>query len=466
MTIVLAFLNSQIVWGTATVNLPSAQSDGWPPPEKIFETQGVVVEAGMAALVDRQQQLHLFFTHAESGKSPKVIEHMSWSLETGWTSPNDIFITGEEVVAPISGVIDIHNIVHLIWYGIGGLKYSKAPASMAKLATSWSEPITIANSTYYGAAIAYDEKKDMLYVVYSDAANEGTLKIISSPAQGPQWSFPSHVLSILPGTVPSRLTMAVDNGGRIHVTWTTVQLPKGWPPIGVYYIHSLNDGGWSEPKQVDDEFHTELGVATVGETNVHLVWRSNVGRDGTYHQFSPDGGDTWLPFDRYPDGGGQSGLPSFGVDSLGRLHYVIGPGKYTFWDGQQLMPYFWVSKHLQDDGGEPERARLAITNGNRLHIFVEDQFKSIWHYMKILDAPFLEGESSRDSNSQKIQEEKKTHYQSEQKDAKRNKEEDVKHRFPINTERTRIKSTSVLLMISIVPVLLWLIMVIFLQVRR
>ncbi len=124
----------------------------------------------------------------------------------------------------------------------------------------------------------------------------------------------------------------MDGAGRLHAVWTEYQLPGGWPPTGVYYSRST-DGGvtWSAARQMAPEWHAQIGVTTVGNDAVHLVWRSTVGRDGTFHQVSLDGGDTWAAPDRNDDLGGISGLPSFAVDTAGTLHYLIGRVFYANW---------------------------------------------------------------------------------------------------------------------------------------
>lgn len=110
--------------------------------------------------------------------------------------------------------------------------------------------------------------------------------------------------------------------------------------------------------------------------------RSNIAGDGTFHQVSrADGGVTWAASDRFDDGGGMSGLPSFGLDTTGTLHYVIGPVKYASWQAGRLSDYVDVATEDVRQAAtlsSGEAAVLAITSGNRVHVFFEHDFQNVW----------------------------------------------------------------------------------------
>lgn len=371
-----------------------AQDGPWQPPTMIFASEGSLAEGSMSMVADQAGGVHLFFPHRPDEDAVIGIDYLHWDGET-WSGPYSVIVNADDSnVGHVRAVIDAQQVIHVIWGGgMNQLYYASAPAAEAASALSWSPPVSLgAAITEAGMAVAPD---DTLVVAFSNADTMGTVSVTISYDGGETWSTPTPAVLTQGGIAPDAVSVAVDDAGGLHLTWTGATLPSGEPLVGVFYARSLDSGlTWSEPLQIDDDRHGEIRAGTVGENEIHLVWRSNIGGDGTFHQWSPDGGDTWSAVNQLEDSGGMSGLPSFVVDSIGALHYVIGPGYATTFRDGSLGPYIdVVGGALRDEASQDprkspgERAVMTITSGNQLHVVFETNFNKLWHTQKQLDAP-------------------------------------------------------------------------------
>lgn len=379
-------LSSVSLVGSAMAQTPRG---GWSPPVPVARTEG---QLSLSTLVsDDRGRLHLFYTDRPGENLPGAINYMRWD-DSGWSQPLDVIID-PETDGPNGprAAIDNQKNVYVIWGGANrSLRYASAPLAEAGSASAWSTPKTLAQSLPASHDIIATSD-GALHIAYSSSSEQNTASMITSTDLGQTWSAPAIIAEMASGVNASDVRLAMDGAGRFHAVWTEYQLPDGWPPTGVYYSRST-DGGvtWSAARQVAPEWHAQIGVTTVGNDAVHLAWRSTAGGDGTFHQVSLDGGDTWAAPDRNDDSGGLSGLPSFAVDTAGTLHYLIGRVFYANWAKGSVSPY-------QDVATEPVRAQatksngeqgiLAMTSGNRLHVIFELDFTSVWYTSKLLDVP-------------------------------------------------------------------------------
>lgn len=379
-------LSSVSLVGSAMAQTPGG---GWSPPVPIARTEG---QLALSTLVsDGAGRLHLFYTDRPSENLPGAINYMRWD-DSGWSRPLDVIV--DPGTADPNGprvAIDSQQNVHVIWGGAShSLRYASAPLAEAGSARAWSTPETLVQSLPASHDIIATSD-GALHVAYSSSSEQNTVSMITSTDLGQTWGAPATIAEIATSVNASDVRLAMDGAGRFHAVWTEYQLPSGWPPTGVYYSRST-DGGvtWSAARQVAPEGHAQIGVTTVGNDAVHLVWRSTIGGDGTFHQVSLDGGDTWAAPDRNDDSGGLSGLPSFAVDTAGTLHYLIGPVFYANWAAGSVSPYQDVATEpvrTQATKSNGEQGILAITSGNRLHVIFELDFTSAWYTSKLLDVP-------------------------------------------------------------------------------
>lgn len=370
-----------------------ASGTGWSPPVMIIETDGDLANTAMALVSDNSGRLHLLFPHRPGGTNSTGIDYMVW--EAGeWSEPVNVFIgPGESTVQNVRAVVDSNRMVHAVWRGANnGLYFSSAPTQRADTVHAWLTPLMLGESlpTEAGIAVAPD---GAVWVAYADATQADTITLVELTVQGDAQSRAEHSVHAGVNIYPGEVSIAIDSLGRMHLTWTTLQIPESWPPTGVYYARSLDHGVTWETRIVAEGDYGQAGLAVPTSDEVQLFWSSTVGGDGTYHQWSPDGGQTWSAPERFMEQGGFSGLPTFGVDSAGNTHYLRGSGVYAVWDGRSLSPHQPITTDdvcLLGQISCGERAQLALTAGNRLHAVFETDFDRLWYTSKVLEVPELD----------------------------------------------------------------------------
>ena len=395
----LLLLMSLLSWGIAS-SVQAQTPEGittqrWSRPTSLFQTNGELANGGMAMEGDSVGHVHILFTHTPNSNSTMGIDHLFWDGQI-WSEPSNILIDPENgnLLSP-QLIIDESDQLHLLTIGHNNaLYYSHAFASSAHSAQAWSPPLIIGRAIGV-SAITYDAA-GRIYIIFSnaDSSIEGQILLISSSDKGQTWSNPVTIATTPKGTVASDLQLVSDKTERLHISWTVYSLREGNRTLSSFYSHSQKPDftAWIKPYQFAKERHGQSGLAVVDE-DVHLVWRSNIGGDGTFHQWSQDGGQTWEKADWYDDKGGFSGPPFFAIDSRNQLHYTIGPAYYTYWSGGRLSFYEdLATSSIRETAeiSEGEGAVLTITDGNTLHAIFHTDFKDIWYTQKQLSVPKLE----------------------------------------------------------------------------
>lgn len=367
--------------------LPShAQNvSNWLEPVLIFGEQGYVKPGSAGALdslslvSDRSDYLHLFFSYYPTDEKLSQMRHMQLD-DRGWSMSQTIFDFGDSI-GQIESVCTDDNMLHVIWHEGPKLLYSRVDADNVGLPSSWSKPLQIASSLR-GSSIATDGKTLTIgYAVVNQA--DGSVYMQVSTDGGDNWSEPRLIATSAISHALDDVRVAMDVSHRIHSAWSEYSLPKGWPPTGVYYASSTDLGlTWRPPSLIASGRYAQIGVGTVAHDEVHLLWQSTIGGDGTYHQVALDGGQTWRQPDRNDDRGGLSGPPHFVADAASRMHMITGDGHYAYWSNNQFSGFIDLvpaSVRQLSDLSPGERAILAITRGNQLHVVFEVGFRGIWY---------------------------------------------------------------------------------------
>lgn len=360
---------------------------GWSRPELIAQTEGDLASSMIAVFSDQSGQLHVLYPERPNEDTPIALSYVAWT-GTHWSAPMDVlFDPYGGNMAYLSAALDSHQTLHAIWVGANNsLRYASVTLGGIASSKEWSVPITLGTAVGGGDIVVGQD--DTLHVAYSAGTDAGSIILINSRDAGLTWTPPLQAVASPSQRFPIYASLAQDKTGRLHLAWTEVLLPDAWPPTGAYYAQSIDGGSsWSDTLQIAPENHGQIGVVAVGQNEVHLVWRSTIGGDGTFHQWSSDGGTTWSPPDRFDDRGGFSGPPSFAVDSENGLHFVIGHGYYATWEQGRLSDYVDVAtSELRQTAqkSDAERAALAITRGNVVHVVFENDFTSLWHTSKSL----------------------------------------------------------------------------------
>lgn len=391
LLISFGLLGCLIAWDAAAAQTGS----GWSPPVTIMETNGTVAGTSIALIADRSGRLHLFFPHQPDDALSTGVDYMSWDGER-WSQPANILVNRDDSSAQaVRATIDDSDTIHLVW--LGGkerLYYASAPADTALSPHSWSVPVAIAEALPTEPAIAAAPQGAVI-VAFASATQIGDIALLELSPDSRSWMPRGAVVVTDRETLPGEVVLAIDDLGRMHLTWTTFLRPESWPPTAVYYARSTDLGRSWDFRLVAEGDYGQSGVIATNDDEVHVFWNSTIGGDGTFHQWSSDGGETWSLPERFIDQGGFSGLPSLAVDSARRIHYLKGDAKYALWNGAHLGPNHSLTDLVcspilnQGQLSCGERAQLAITSGNQLHVVFETDFDKLWYTFMELELPAL-----------------------------------------------------------------------------
>jgi hypothetical protein len=378
----------------------------WSTPMNLSNSPMSSIQPAIAA--DASGMVHVFWSEAirgepheegQPGRPGDAIFYTRWD-GTSWSQPNDIFVTDVQWSYQPMVAVDPFAQLHLIWVGaFQELYYSRAAASEGTSAQTWAAPNALARSAIWADIVS--DGQGTLHVVYSQRGEYPGLYHVKSSNDDYTWSEPVTVWETRePNMVAVEVRLAVDGAGRIHAAWTQ-QDDRSAAAVAVLYSRSVNGGStWSQPLEVAVKSETDIAtnwinVAAVGENEIHLVWN-----DGPYpyrfHQWSTDGGETWTPPAQMmvfgPTARSVTRWSDMAVDSAGVLHLVthiraVGPDLLTgffhvSWNGQS-----W-GELQQIDLPADHQPRLAVTEGNKLHLVAEAINQGeIWYVAGQTSAP-------------------------------------------------------------------------------
>jgi hypothetical protein len=368
---ILAWIGFAILLHLSSLIVPAqAQDTSWTEPVRLSDEKWAWFPV---AAVDPSGVVHVAWscTRAEGDQAekPDALFYTRWD-GVSWSPPVDVLLSpeGRPIQNPAMAADMVGNL-HIIWTDSLSLFYSQARASDAGTALAWMPPIALAYVGYGAATIAADGT-GTVHVVYPDP-DTGVYYLRSFDGGG-TWSQPEEIWQASMGHVgASAARVAVDAKGTIHVVWTQIPLPDGYPPLGVFYSQSVNGGEtWSAPLQVAGEDYAEGNILTIGEQSVHLTWHGRAGVGGTFHQWSMDGGQTWSVPTKLLEGGGITREPALAIDSAGVVHLAAVGSEgisYTYWqDGKWAMPMTVEATTVNGIFYEPHHATLVVSRGNHL----------------------------------------------------------------------------------------------------
>lgn len=372
-----------------------AAQDGWSRPELIYETSESIDSPYLFS--DSFGITHLLWreTSRNVNTSAAGLETIFYTNDQDerWSTGYDI-VAGNTLAGP-RGAVDDNGVIHLIWTGQSNTLYhSLANIESARSALGWVEPVAIGTSNL-NAHIVVDSER-IAHVVFPGTDSAGAY-YVRYDVDRDTWSFPNAVSATARADTSADYTrLAIGPDGTLHIVWTEFLLPEGWPPTGIYYAHSTDDGAsWSRPVELAAENRVQANVAVDTSGIVHVAWNGVVGIGGRYHIWSDDNGSTWSePVAVVEAGlGGTEGPPQLAVDTGGTLHFLStfnGCAQYAAWkDGEWTEPVC-ISGREAMASGYIEQPALTITNGNELHAVFWDDRARLWHTSKTVDAAFIE----------------------------------------------------------------------------
>ena len=403
---ILTTTTVMLVWGETAI----AQYEigpGWSEPLNLSNS---LSSSNAPAIVgDPYGSVHVFWSeNMGGGENPEVEALQSGNSiyyrrlkDEVWSEPTDIFHGGENsrLEEPYA-VVDESGLLHLTWIQNGTLQYSYVAAWDTERVRNWAPPVVI-NRGWVGEVRLLNTGGQIL-AVYTVITGEATglYAVVIDPEEQP---LPVLIWTGAKNLIPLDIGAVVDAKGRVHVVWSVSQ-PLSPVGLAVYYSSSETNGStWSGIRTVastsseeDSLQHANPWIAAHGEEEIHIQWAQGV-QTYRWHQVSNDGGKSWgRAYQIWPDLISQTGSQAVGLDGEGTLYWVdvlrYPNGAYLIrWSGQEWQrPELFFSivsstNTLLDYRINAHAIRLAIVQGNQLHIVFKDQDRGeIWYMQKTL----------------------------------------------------------------------------------
>jgi hypothetical protein len=376
-------------------------------------------------IADQNRTVHAFANQWVGDENRQMaIVYRQWSVEKGWTAPNDILLSPSGNTYTIGAFLDQAGMLHVVFLGgdirVGNLYYSRALAVDAGQAPAWSTPQLIGTglSTPPSGALVGDDEGNLVIIYSGNLYGYGIYSIRSSDA-GDSWLEPESVYSTYdPELIPFSVNATIGHTGQVHAVWNVVT-PTGLD-VSVYYSRlDVDRQVWSEPILLEERIEKEgyFGpsfprIVDNGEHLVVMYYSGNPSTDGPVAagrpvqrvRLSSDNGTTWTepttPFTRHL---GKSGEYSLVVDSNQIVHVVFmqrieitDRNGYTVIDGpwhSELSGTQWSEPVQISTQLAPHDMRAIVSQGNVLLVtWREDPGlgqHGVWSSYTLLDAPEL-----------------------------------------------------------------------------
>lgn len=363
----------------------------WANPILLFESNGEIYTP--IVLADVYGYVHVLWLYNNpdqyvQGNSIKQIYYAQWDGNT-WSAPVDIIANPH--INSISAAVDNKGFLHLVWLGLGSnYYYSRSVITDSTRPKNWSVPKILAQGNPTGHL--YSGPKGRLYLAYPGTGTSGAYYIYSDDG-GASWTSPQNIVKPQSGNSSLGYTFLTISGNKtIHVVWTEFQLPQGWPPKGVYYLHSTDDGRtWSQAVQIAGEGYDQINIAARDDGTVHLCWNGMVGVDGRYHSWSTDDGMSWSTTQAIVPSGATSGPPQLIIDQTGVLHLLttFAGVWYGTWSNQSWSPLQNIAEAETNRTSYIEEAVMTLSGGNQLHAVYWADRKRLWYTSRLISAPSI-----------------------------------------------------------------------------
>jgi hypothetical protein len=360
----------------------------WSDPVLLFQLDGGGTIHEPFVISDTYGNIHVFWSVISDTDGEYDEIYYARLDKTGWTTPIDV-VAAIPARSP-HATISQDGFIYLIWNGIGGISYSRAPIDGAQFAKNWSKPVVLAETNIHASIVT--APSGAIYFAYPGIGNSGVF-IQELEPNNLGWFSPRTIsLNSLTDTTADYVEIGVSKNGTLHAVWTEFYLPDGWPPRGVFYSRSTDAGDtWSAPVMLGGDGYDLINIAIIDDNNIHVAWDGKAGVGGRYHRWSSDGGQTWSEtLETIPAGlGGTEGPPQLVGDQSGTVHMLTthqgGCAWYTYFENQQWIAPICIS-------GERtliEEPAMTVSEGNKLHAVFWDNRKSLWYTTKETNASWI-----------------------------------------------------------------------------
>lgn len=348
------------------------------------------------------------------------IFYRQWTLDGGWTKPNDIMLTPIKRQARVKSVfLDEAGVMHMVFYGgdeqEANTYYTWAPAAQASSASAWSAPQAVGPAAIAPEVAAISGDGDQhLVVLYSGDLGEGnSLYVVYSDDAGVTWSEPVLLFSTYSADkkVFDFNIFKSAESGKLYVVWNVTD-EQGQNVAGYYaYLDGIASRRWSEPKIIAPS--VGLGFANPNlieyQGSVFIIYNNGLeGQTAPVLWFvrSDNGGLTFsAPIRPFPDHIGRNGPVSFVVDGNGVLHAFFGQRIGGGLDGVTDLHGMWHSIWQNGNWGpvrpivtgpisssfDPYDATAVVSQGNVILLTWRTdpgrEIRSTFYAYQVLDAP-------------------------------------------------------------------------------
>lgn len=350
---------------------------------------------------DQGGYVHVLWSHWDLDVDPtgetSSIYYMQRDVQGEWGPAVNVLISPSGMRADYpQASVDADGRLYVIWNGGGDVFVSSADVTEALDVHAWSPPLMVPldGRAYAPVGLVLDAD-NVLHVVFSELGL-GVFYLFSNDG-GVSWSSPVEITPPLSRESTEMPKLRIDSAGTMYVVWTQLQLPTGYPPTGVYFSRSTDQGqSWNAPVQIAglDDGEANLAQSLSGQLNV--VYHGRAGIGGLLHRYSDDGGLTWSePTTLVPRRqGGLTGAPGIAVDSAGTIHMIASQEYpnlwYGVWDGHSWGSLLDASTLLYESPqGYTEQPALAVGLGNQVHLVFYDNGQRLWYATCVASAPSL-----------------------------------------------------------------------------
>lgn len=361
----------------------AAQDGPWSTPRLIFETDGTISSPIVTA--DEFGQVHAFWVVRPNETTDPGPNQLFYArLDQPDWQPVDIFVR-DEAFGDLAAFAAAQRL-SLVWQGD---TYAWAGVSPAPSATEWQGPMRLHDAVGgAGAAIGPDQSIWLAYVAPTiQALYVRRFDLASRQWEEARWAANAARVQQMPGAV----RMAVGADGSLHIAWTEYQLPDGWPPLGVFYSQSYDNGlTWAPPQQMTAQGYNQPNLASGRAGQVYLTYVGMAGIGGKYFTESTDGGRTWGRVEQIsvaPTDGGSDGAPHILVDAVGDQHVIFTQTRCLWYTARRSGSWIWplcLSAAVPGVVENIEMPGAALGLGNQLHVFFWFNKKQLWYMTRTL----------------------------------------------------------------------------------
>lgn len=378
---------------------PAYAQAGWSDPYSLYQSDYSVTHP--IAVSDVNGIIHVFWTESDANDAiiPTVFHTDLKALH--WSTPVSILVSpGGGSIIGFTAVADREGGIHAIWQTADhSLYYASVEAAKAGDPNSWTAPLMLGTSFAFPGITA--DMSTGIYVAYPSDSTDA-VNILASKDNGHTWDAPLLVArSSAPHAGIDYSNVIVGPEGNLYVAWSEFRLPDGWPPIGVFFASSTDNGlSWSSPVQLAGEGYDLINLAVNQNGEVFALWNGMISVGGRFISISDDRGQTWgEPIAVVAAGlGGTSGYPHLVFDSLNTGHMITaldwqGGIQYLKQDQDSWTTGLEISSSIDYASyaiPSLEFPWLCITQGNMLHVVYEAGMQEIFYQQMLLDTPSIQ----------------------------------------------------------------------------